>query len=179
MVIAIISLSIMLFISIIFNIFIFKLFNRSLDRIITLNNEFEELEFMEGIADIPEEKILQKFEDATLFCNTVPTKTDEVLQIYDTSLYLKNKIIGLTYFVPEQDFTDIKNDLQLKRKDIEKHIRQKLAEQQIEVTAQEFEEIMMNAMEQAQAAIVPLLPHCTVYQLTDGRWLWRKEEDDG
>ena len=92
MVIAIISLSIMLFISIIFNIFIFKLFNRSLDRIITLNNEFEELEFMEGIADIPEEKILQKFEDATLFCNTVPTKTDEVLQIYDTSLYLKNTI---------------------------------------------------------------------------------------
>ena len=177
MVIAIISLSIILSISIIFNIIILKLFNRSLDTIITLNNEFEELEFMEGIADIPEEKVLQKFEDAILFCNTVPTKTDEVLQIYDTSLYLKNKVIGLTYFVPEQDLIDIKHNLQSKREDIEKQIRRTLAEHQIEVTAQEFEEIMKNAMEQAQTAIVPLLPHCTVYQLTDGRWLWRKEED--
>lgn len=178
MVIAVIILTIILFITLIYCIKVTKLFLNSLDAISSMNNDFEEIQFVEGFGDIPEEKILQKFEDAILFCKTIPSKTDDMLQIFDTSLYMKNKVIGLTYFVPEQNLTEVKQNFINNKHDLKTNLRKHIERMGLELSDEEFEALFHHAVENLDKDIeesIPLIPHCTVLLLKDGRWLWRKE----
>ena len=180
MIIALITLSIVLLLSIAFNVKLAQMFFNTLNAMTSMQKEFEEVQFMEGYLDIPEEDILEKFEDVSLVCQTLPTKDGEMMQVFDTSLYMKNKIIGLTYFVPEQDLQDVNNSLR-NNSDILRKIRRKLEEMGAEFTDTEeeqeyFQEIVNRAIEYEKREEVPILEHCTVCHLKDGRWIWRQED---
>lgn len=179
MVIALITLSIVLLISILFNIQLGRMFVNTLNAMTDMQKEFEEIQFMEGNLDFPEEDIQEKFEDVSLVCRTVPSKDGEMMQVFDTSLYMKNKIIGLTYFVPEQELQDVNSELR-NNSDILRKIRRKLEEMGAEFTDTEeeqeyFQEIVNRAIEYEKREEVPILEHCTVCHLKDGRWIWRQE----
>lgn len=95
----------------------------------------------------PKEMILEEYPDATiLYSLECAAENEDFAQIYDTSLYLKNRIIGLTQFVQEQILEEIaaQNDLQ----------------------AQDIIEMTQDV----------IIPNCTVYQLKNGMWLWRMNE---
>ena len=180
MIIALITLSIVLLLSIAFNVKLAQMFFNTLNAMTDMQKEFEEVQFMEGYLDIPEEDILEKFEDVSLVCQTLPTKDGEMMQVFDTSLYMKNKIIGLTYFVPEQTLQEVNSSLR-DNDAIMKKIRRKLEEMGAEFSDTEeeqeyFQEIVNRAMEYEDVQQVPRLEHCTVYHLKDGRWIWRQEE---
>lgn len=182
MVIALITLSIMLLLSIAFNVRLAQMFLNTLNAMTSMQREFEEIQFMEGYLEFPDEEIMEKFEDVSLICRTVPSENDEMMQVFDTSLYKKNKIIGLTYFVPEQTLNEVNSSL--KDNDaMMKKIRRKLEEMGAEFSDTEeekayFQEIVNRAMEYENVQQVPRLEHCTVYHLKDGRWIWRQEEVD-
>ena len=180
MIVAVVILSIILLMALTYCVKITKLFLNSLDAISDINNEFEEIQFIEGFGDIPEEKVLRKFEDAILFCKTIPSKTEEMLQVFDTSLYMKNKVIGLTYFVPEQNLTEVKQNFIDDKHDLKTNLRKRIERMGLEISDEEFEALFRHTAENIDKDIeesVPLIPHCTVLLLKDGRWLWRKEED--
>ena len=149
----------------------------------------EELLFAEGEIDIPEDKIQQKFLDAILLCHLERNNQDDsTWKIVDTSSYNKNHIIGLTYFVQPQLFDDLKATVN------EDTLRERAKEKIIDAIGDEYEDadldflddLIDEAMEELMGdkydideehgtMTRPLLPHCTVYQLKDGRWLWRQE----
>ena len=95
----------------------------------------------------PEEMILEKYPNATiLYTLERATGNEDFAQIYDTSLYMKNGIIGLTQFVQEQ-------------------ILEKIMAQE-EFQAQDIIDMAQNI----------IIPNCTVYHLKNGMWLWRINE---
>ena len=180
MIIALITLSIVLLLSIAFNVKLAQMFFNTLNAMTSMQKEFEEVQFMEGYLDIPEEDILEKFENVSLVCQTVPTENGEMMQVFDTSLYMKNKIIGLTYFVPKQDLDEVNNEIKNKSAIIEK-IRRKLEEEGAEFNEdneEEFQELAKQVIEHIELEEhgPPVLEHCTVCHLKDGRWIWRQEE---
>lgn len=149
----------------------------------------EELAFVQGKIDIPEEQIAQKFLDVILLCHIEKNPNNgETWKIVDTSNYMKNHIIGLTYFVQPQLFDEIKNAVNEDnlREQIRADIIQELQLDENELDSDFVNDILNQAMnelvednyqidEEHGAMTRPLLPHCTVYQLKDGRWLWRQE----
>ena len=178
MVIAIILLILMLSVSAVLNYILLRALGKAADAIMALQNEFDDLQFMEGMLDIPEDEILQKFDDAFLLCQTIPIEGEDVRQIFDTSLYLKNKVIGLTYFVPKQLLENVQQEVTTDAR-IEEIIRRKLKENDIEVDEETFQIIFQEAKEQLELDdSPPIIPHCTVYQLKNGRWIWRQEDEN-
>ena len=178
MVIAIILLILILSVSATLNYILLRALGKAADAIITLQNEFDDLQFMEGMLDIPEEEILQKFDDAFLLCQTIPIEGEDARQIFDTSLYLKNKVIGLTYFVPKQILKDVQQEVTTDAK-VEEIIRRGLEENGIEVDEETFQLIFQEAKDQLELDdSPPIIPHCTVYQLKNGRWIWRQENEN-
>ena len=157
-----------------------------------MEDEFEEeLAFTQGIIDIPEERIAQKFEDAILLCHVEQKPLDyNITKIVDTSNYMKNHVIGLTYFVHPQMFQELKyyiDDDQIRER-MRSAILERLPDDE-EIDEDFINELINRAMEKLAedgeyqideeygTMTRPLLPHCTVYQLKDGRWLWRQEEE--
>ena len=175
MVIAIIILSILLLLSVLLCGKMGQMIFNMVGVIQGLRAEHETIMFMEGLTDIPEEDILYKFDDASLLCRTLPSKENEVQQVFDTSLYMKNKVIGLTYFVPEQDLVEFKRNIQ-KDKDLERQLRRKLKLEGIDISSEELNEILTQHPLMDEDSPPPIITHCTVYCLKDGRWLWRQEE---
>lgn len=150
----------------------------------------EELAFVQGETDIPDELIDQKFLDAILLCHIEKNPFDgDVWKILDTSSYQKNHVIGLTYFVQPQTFEDLKNAIS--SDNVKDRVRQQVIEAIYDDDEDEIDEDFIDEIiEQAYNEIMneeydideehgtmtrPLLPHCTVYHLKDGRWLWRQE----
>jgi energy-converting hydrogenase A subunit M len=74
------------------------------------------------------------------------SEDDSSTQIYDTSLYMKNHVIGLTQFVQKQVLEQVAQELNVDIEDI---------------------------LDGADSGAV--IEDCTVYQLKDGKWLWRPE----
>lgn len=157
-----------------------KTFMREIDEIEQLN---EEMAFYFGEGDFAEEDIVMKYENAIIFYNLQRMPKDKKWttdKIVDTSLYLKYHIIGLTYFVQEQLANDINSDLTA---ELRERIMRKLAEKyEIEEDSEVLDDIVNNAMAQelkprGDCLMHTFIPHCTVYYLRDGRWMWRQEEE--
>ena len=180
MIIAVIILAILLLISCMLNFKLARTVLELMKTIVNQHKEFEEIQFMEGFADISEEDILVKFEDVSLVCQTLPSDTGEMSQVFDTSLYLKNKIIGLTYFVPRQVLENVSAELAEDKNAIIRQIKRKLRMEGAEEEANDEEmlqKIVDDAIQQADiASATPILQHCTVLHLKDGRWIWRQED---
>lgn len=68
-------------------------------KIISKYNAF--INFLYG-DELPQEYIAQKFLNVKVILDIQRTERAEMLQIIDTSLYMKNQTIGITYFVQEQ-----------------------------------------------------------------------------
>lgn len=87
---------------------------------LSLANRILEFElYSDDFDEIPEEMVEQEYPDTLLVCNLETTEEEEGLfQVYDTSLYLKNHVIGLTLFVQEQMLEDIAQHKKMEAQDI-------------------------------------------------------------
>lgn len=189
MVVGLIILSVLLLISILGNIIMYHM----LKALVKLTNEFEyaeqELAFCNGEIEIPESEIEQKFPNAIIMCHLEQNKiSNEILKIVDISSYEKNHIIGLTYLVQPQFFDDLK--AQFRSPDMKKELKRRILEEN-ECDPDEIDDEYLTSLldgaiqevlgeeynfdEEEGTMTRPLLPNCTVYQLKDGRWLWRQE----
>ena len=187
--IALIVISVFLVLSFLLNIICWKMLRNLVNTVLQIDELSEELAFVQGEADIPEEAIDQKFINAILLCHIEKNPFDgDVWKIVDTSNYEKNHIIGLTYFVQPDTFEDLKNAVSVDK--IKDNVRQKIIDAIYDEDDAVDEDFIDEIIEQAYDEIVeedydideehgtmtrPLLPHCTVYHLKDGRWLWRQE----
>ncbi len=187
--IALIIISVFLVLSLLLNIIFRKMLHNLINAVMQIDELSEELAFVQGEADIPEEVIEQKFINATLLCHIEKNPFDgDVWKIVDTSSYEKNHIIGLTYFVQPDTFEELKNTVSVDK--IKDSVRQKIIDAIYDKDDEVDENFIDELIEQAYDEIVeedynideehgtmtrPLLPHCTVYHLKDGRWLWRQE----
>lgn len=187
--IALIIVSICLAIAGCFCFILIKILKHLLDTLIEEQQMEEELAFVEGEIDIPEERIAQKFPNAIMLCHLEKNEFDDsTWKIVDTSSYSKNHIIGLTYFVQPQLFDELKATVS------DDAIRDRAKEKVLDAIGDDYEdadmdfldELIDEAMEELMGdkydideehgtMTRPLLPHCTVYHLKDGRWLWRQE----
>lgn len=187
--VALIIVSVFLAISIVVNLIFLHMLRKLILAVMQIDELTEELAFVQGETDIPDELIDQKFLDAILLCHIEKNFLDDnVWKIVDTSNYQKNHIIGLTYFVQPQTFEDLKNAVssdnirdQVRRKiidaiyDNDEDVDEDFID---EVIDQAYGEIMneeYNIDEEHGTMTRPLIPNCTVYHLKDGRWLWRQE----
>jgi len=169
-----------------FQVFQFSLkLRRFFKNISIIRKTNEEISFLEGKSDFPNNKIQRKFLDVTLLYR-VEFRPDyaDMTKIFDISNYEKNNVIGLIYFVQKQTFDDL---IKMTRGDAVRDSLIRRIQEQYGVAADE--EVIEDLMQQAEALISqeermrqesgliirPLIPHCTVYQLKDGRWVWRPE----
>ena len=189
MVVALIITSVFLVLSLLLNIIFWRMLHNLINAVMQIDEFSEELAFVQGETDIPEEAIEQKFINAILLCHIEKNPFDgDVWKIVDTSSYEKNHIIGLTYFVQPDTFEDLKNAVSVDK--IKDNVRQKIIDAIYDEDDEIDEDFIDEIIEQAYDEIMdedydideehgtmtrPLLPHCTVYHLKDGRWLWRQE----
>lgn len=187
--VALIIVSVFLAISVVFNLIFLHMLRNLILAVMQIDELQEELAFVQGETDIPDELIDQKFLDAILLCHIEKNPFDgDVWKIVDTSSYEKNHIIGLTYFVQPDTFEELKNAVSVDK--IKDNVRQKIIDAIYDEDDEIDEDFINELIEQAYDEIVeedydideehgtmtrPLLPHCTVYHLKDGRWLWRQE----
>jgi hypothetical protein len=107
----------------------------------------EEVNFLVGNIDIPEEKIEKKFLNVMIFYQIEQKDVQSPVKIFDTSQYEKNHLIGLTYFVQPQMFQQLKTQFGVRALRVDN----------------------------GQEVVRAFLGNCRVYQLKDGRWLWRSD----
>lgn len=93
----------------------------------------------------------------------VSLQGDDEHQIVDTSLYMKNKIIGLISFVSPQKYKSIEKELTF---EIIKMIKSEIP--LIEIDQEQLKAIRQYAMEPKE------LFHATVVQLKNGEWKIRE-----
>ena len=151
MVIAIIILSIVATISILANILIISYLKHIFDKIKTFVQISKQLDALNPnfSMDIDEKDCEAIYKDVNLIVTV--EKSEVTATSYDISSYEKNNIIGLTYFVQEQDL---------------KEMQQKFLKQIPEAAE-------MSPQEQQELFTKPeIIPHCDVYHLKDGNWLW-------
>lgn len=190
MVVALIIVSACLGIAILYSVTMTKILKSITADIISQQKMEEELLFVEGEIDIPEERIAKKYPKAIMLCHLKKNNQDEsTWKIIDTSMYSKNHIIGLTYFVQPQLFEELKaavntdalrekarerilQEVDLDDDDMDEDFIDDLIDQAIEEL---LGEDSYQIDEKYDTMTRPLLPNCTVYQLKDGRWLWRHE----
>lgn len=170
MIIIIGILSILLFIAgfIIFSLL--KSEERLFNYFIRIKNAQQELAFFNGEINIPEEDILQKFVNVTLFYNIEKDSSIQgIHKIIDLSSYEKNNVIGLTYLVQPQIFNELYSAINLD------NFKEYFLQQE-NISENDFKNIL-KSLEDNEDTIVaqPFIRNCTVYQLKDGRWLWRQE----
>ena len=181
MVIAIIILSILLAAAGLVILVLITLCKRLLGQMIDIYNIQEEIAFLQGEIDIPEEDIAQKFRNATIIYNVEKdTLSTGVQKIVDISNYEKNHLIGLTYLVQPQMFDELKAEISSDA--VQEEVRRRILEEEdIDENDLDFlNDLIKDAVDEefgAEGEIMarPLLPNCTVYLLKDGRWLWRQE----
>jgi len=122
----------------------------------------EEIDFIQGRTDIPDKRILNKYLHVGIIYKVAKSATNSDYKIFDVSEYEKNNVIGLTYFVQEQDFEMFKR----------KAITRIMAGIDLDELDDESREILQAGL--AQDNFISIIDDCTVYQLKDGRWLWRE-----
>ena len=181
--IAIIILSILLGISIFVIVMLIRAVFQLMQAAIEADKLAEEIAFTEGNYEIPEEEILNKYPNAILLCSLAKNPfNDDTLKITDISNYNKNHVIGLTYLVQPQLYDDIRKDFDSPQ--IRNRLRQSIITEQgldpeeadLEFIDKIIEESIQETFSEYNGTLVkPLMPHCIVYQLKDGRWLWRSE----
>ena len=157
MIIAIIILSIWAGLSLL----LLRIFGKTIllqnQTIIEVQRYLNEIDFLDG-GDLDKELILNEYKNATLLVSYIEGNNETVV-VWDVSQYEKNRIIGLTTFGPTQ-WVDTAIE--------------KLKEQIPEL----FDSMDANELRQeigrdiAQKGM--LYPGVDVYQMKDGRWLWRK-----
>lgn len=180
---AIIILSISLAIAVLYGIVVSRLLYIAVGEILQVEEREEEIAFENGLIDIPEEVIEEKFPNAILFCHL---ERDDIHQnwwkAFDVSSYAKNRVIGLTYFVQPHIFDDLAQSI--RDGEVRDAIRQQLKEMMDdEVESEIIDNIIDETLDEMGYRIddsgttmtKPLIPNCTVYHLKDGRWLWRQE----
>ena len=112
---------------------------------------------------IDESNIIQKFEDVCLIINMVPDNTNRV-QMVDTSLYMKNRIIALTMFVQPQQYEKYKAQfINEVRTEIKRLIPKEEDDDVEEIITEEFLENRFGKM---------IRPHATLIQFKSGLWRW-------
>lgn len=190
MLIAIIVLSILLLGSILFNLSSLRALFNIMREVRELDQLREEFDFFNGDADIAEDKIAQKFPNAIILCHlekNINPQDDSMTKIIDISSYKKNHIIGITYFVQHQVFADLKDSTKMDA--LRKKVFDELVEEHnidpedadIDFLNQIIDETIEEVLgeeygdDASETLTRPLIPNCTVYQLKDGRWLWRQE----
>ena len=123
---------------------------------------FDELDFFDGNSQVfPQKDIERKYENVTLLYNI--QKGTEYSIIVDTSKYEKNNLIGLTYLVPAADYDKLANDVM-------RNVKRKMKEEAGKDADVDFiEETVQDTMDGV------LIPLCDVYQLKNGKWVWRSK----
>lgn len=127
--------------------------------ILEVQKYLNEIDFLDG-GDLDKELILNEYKNAILLVSYIEGNNETVV-VWDVSQYEKNRIIGLTTFGPTQ-WVDTAIE--------------KLKEQIPEL----FDSMDANELRQeigrdiAQKGM--LYPGVDVYQMKDGRWLWRKTQ---
>lgn len=184
MILALIILCVILLGSLALNLICFRIISVTINEMIEADNFEEEMAFLNGEIDIDEDLIEKKFPNATILCQLKKNiiNDDEVMKIFDISSYEKNHLIGLTYFVQEQDLNNLRRTMDSKseRQELYQHLLQTH-----EMDSESFERIADGVISEFfgeatnEAMFHPLIPNCTVYQLKDGRWLWRQEPMEG
>lgn len=138
------------------------LLKRALKLYFEITGVFDELNFFDGgEAPFQKNEVLYHYENVTLLYN-IQRGTTEYLTILDTSKYEKNNLIGLTYVVPAADYDKM-------AKDVEKHIRSKIADKLEDFDKDFLSEHIHETMDGV------LIPLCDVYQLKNGRLMWRSK----
>ena len=142
--------------------FLILLLKRTLKLYFTLCESLEELDFSMGETEIPEHNIIQKFENVTLLYNV--QKSTNYAMIVDTSRYLTNNLIGLTYLVPAHEYDTLANDVSF-------HVKEKVKNEY------EDADIDQDWLDQSihETMNGVLVPCCDVYQLKSGKWIWRSK----
>lgn len=132
-----------------------------------LENTIRTLEYVLGGEEIIDEKdVLQKYENADLILRVLPD--DEKWQMVDTSLYMKNKEITLTDFVPKQEFKEIIEDTA--------NTTFLLAAQEIGEDYKPEENDLLAMQEEIAKRFITgtRKKNIRVYQLESGQWVWRE-----
>lgn len=132
----------------------------------------QELLFMKGLIDIPEEEILNKYLNAIIFYEVRITDSGYEYKVFDISNFDKNQSIGITYFVQEQSFNEFRKNFETDAL-MEKLAQEFDEDEDAEIDRDLVERITNNFVK--TDSIISIMPHCSVYQLKDGRWLWREE----
>ena len=188
MTIALVIISVLLVISILGNMILWRMLKTVVKLVNELTNAEQELAFCNGEIDIPEADIEQIFPNAIIMChlekNTL--SSDETLKIVDISSYEKNHLIGLTYLVQPQFFDSLKAQFQSPdmRNELKRRIMESGEYDPEELDDEYLAQILNDAIQEVLGdeyhfdenegtMTRPLIPNCTVYQLKDGRWLWR------
>ena len=126
---------------------------------------FDELDFLEGKDNaFPQKDIQCKYENVLLLYN-IQRGTTEYTVIVDTSKYEKNNLIGLTYLVPAADYDRL-------AKDVVHNVKRKIKEEYKDEDIDFLEDSIKDTM---NGTIIPM---CDVYQLKNGRWIWRSRLED-
>ena len=136
------------------------LLKRTMKLYFTLCESLEELDFATGESAIPEHNIAQKFENVVLLYNI--QKSNCYCMIVDTSKYLTNNLIGLTYLVPEHEYDMLASE-------VTTHIKHKVKEEYEDAD----DEWIENSIHETMDGV--LVPCCDVYQLKSGKWIWRSK----
>lgn len=125
----------------------------------------DELNFIEGNNDIliQKEEIIRKYENVILLYN-IQRGTFEYMTVVDTSKYEKNNLIGLTYIVPAQEFDKLASD-------VKKNVKRKI-QNRIEIESEWLDDSLEEIMQGT------LIPMCDVYQLKNGKWIWRSKLEE-
>ena len=183
MVVVAILLGVLLIISVLLNTFLFRATRALMKQLIESDNIAEEIAFMQGDYDLPEEEILNIYPNAILLCSLAKNPfNDDTLKVTDVSNYHKNHVIGLTYLVQPQLYDDIRKDFDSPQ--LRNRLRQSIIEEQgldpeeadLEFIDRVIEESIQETFTEYNGTLIkPLMRNCTVYQLKDGRWLWRSE----
>lgn len=111
-------------------------------------------------------KIKKKYEDVHIISQILEDASlqgDDEHQIVDTSLYMKNKIIGLISFVSPQKYKSIEKELTF---EVIKLIKSEIP--LIEIDQEQLKAIRKYAMEPKE------LFHATVVQFRNGEWKIRE-----
>lgn len=134
-----------------------------------LKNKIRMLEYVLGEEEnIDKKDILQEYENADLILRVLPDDTNEKWQMIDTSLYMKNREITLTDFVPKQEFKEIIEDTA--------NTTFFLATQEMGEDYKPEEDDLLAMQEEIAKRFITgtRKKNIKVYQLESGQWIWRE-----
>lgn len=162
MIIAIVILSVLFIISLILNIFFIRVIRTCVNTFADIQNDLTTIQTLHSNKPIPEGMYEKKYPHADLIIDLEPENESGIREIYDVSNYEKNRIIGLTQFVPQQELDSLEAASNIA-------IRAFFEDEDEELNEEELDELF------DEVTSGTIIPDVTVYQLKGGQWLWRPE----